>query len=83
MELKLTHREFNIDTASVELRFSDGMELSIYTTEIDNEVCPTAPMQAEIDWLIYNKPLTYAKLVLCGDLEQYAKDMVGVHGLKD
>ncbi|MCD8066854.1 MAG: DUF6061 family protein [Oscillospiraceae bacterium] len=77
------HCEFNIDTASVELRFSDGTELSIYTLGIDNEICSTVSMQAEIDWLIYNEPLTYAKLVLCGDLERYAKEMAGVHRLKD
>lgn len=59
MELKLMHCEFNIGTASVELRFSDGTELSIYTPRIDNEICPTVPMQAEIEWLIYNEPLTY------------------------
>lgn len=30
--------------------------------------------RSELDWLIYNKPLEYAQLVLGGDLEQY------VHG---
>ena len=29
--MKLIHCEFNIDTASVELRFADGTEVSIYT----------------------------------------------------
>ncbi len=77
------HYEFNIDTASVGLCFSDGTELSIYILGIDNEICSTVPMQTEIDWLIYNELLTYAKLVLCGDLGQYAKDMTDVHGLKD
>lgn len=27
--------------------------------------------RSELDWLIYNKPLEYAQLVLGGDLEQY------------
>jgi len=55
----------------------------IYTPGVDDEICPTISMQTEIDWLIYNKPLTYARLVFSGELEQYARDMAGTHGLKD
>ncbi len=75
--------EFNIDTASVELRFADGTEISIYTPGVDDEICPTIPMQTEIDWLIYNEPLTYARLVFSGELAQYARDMAGTHGITD
>ncbi|MCD8015243.1 MAG: DUF6061 family protein [Lachnospiraceae bacterium] len=50
---------------------------------MDDEICPTIPMQTEIDWLIYNEPLTYARLVLSGELEQYAKGMAGMHGFMD
>ncbi|MCD7838446.1 MAG: DUF6061 family protein [Clostridiales bacterium] len=81
--MKLIYCAFNIDTASVELRFNDGTEISIYTPGVDDEICPTVPMQTEIDWLIYNEPLTYAKLVFAGKLEQYAKDMTGTHGMID
>ncbi|MCD8045095.1 MAG: DUF6061 family protein [Clostridiales bacterium] len=78
-----TSCEFNIDTASVELRFDDGTEISIYTPGVDDEICPTVSMQTEIDWLIYNEPLTYARLVFFGELEQYARVMAGTHGLMD
>ncbi|MCC8064691.1 MAG: DUF6061 family protein [Clostridiales bacterium] len=78
-----TSCEFNIDTASVELRFADGTEISIYTPGVDDDICPTVPMQTEIDWLIYNEPLTYARLVFSGELAQYARDMAGTHGLED
>ncbi len=44
-----TSCEFNIDTASIELRFADGTEISIYTPGVDDEICPTIPMQTEID----------------------------------
>ena len=27
--------------------------------------------RAELDWLIYNEPLTYAQLVLAGEIETY------------
>ncbi|MCD8018747.1 MAG: DUF6061 family protein [Clostridiales bacterium] len=78
-----TSCEFNIDTASVELRFADGTEITIYTPGVDDEICPTIPMQTEIDWLIYNEPLTYARLVFSGELAQYARDMAGTHGFMD
>lgn len=29
--------------------------------------------RSELDWLIYNKPLEYAQLILAGDLEGYLK----------
>ncbi len=70
---------FNIDTTRVELQFNDGTEISIYTPSVDDEICPTAPMQTESDWLIYNEPLAYAKLLFSGELAQYARDMAPVH----
>ncbi len=41
--MKLIHCAFNIDTASVEMRFADGTEISIYTPGVDDEICPTTP----------------------------------------
>ncbi|MCD7802842.1 MAG: DUF6061 family protein [Clostridiales bacterium] len=79
----ITHCAFNIDTASVELRFNDGTEISICTPGVDDEICPTVPMQTEIDSLIFNEPLTYARLVFSGELAQYARDMAGTHGITD
>ena len=33
--------------------------------------------RSELDWLIYNAPLEYAKLVLNGELEDYLKQVSG------
>ena len=65
------------------MRFDDGTEISIYTPEIDDEICPTVSMQTEIDWLIYNEPLTYTRLVFSEKLEQYARDIVETRGMTD
>lgn len=70
---RLLSCEFNIDTACVELKFSDGSMISIDCTAVENEVAKNMYQQSELDWLIYNKPLEYAHLVLDGDLEQYVK----------
>ena len=65
--------EFNMDTACVELRFSDGSIVAIDTIAVENEVADTMYQRSELDWLIYNKPLEYAQLVLGGDLEGYLR----------
>ena len=63
--------EFNMDTACVELRLSDGSMLTIDTIALENEVADNMFQRAELDWLIYNKPLEYVQLVLSGNLERY------------
>ena len=70
---KLISCEFNIDTACVELLFSDGSMISIDCTAVENEIADSRFDRAELDWLIYNKPLEYADLVLSGGIEEYCK----------
>lgn len=63
--------KFNIDTASVEILFTDGSVLSIYCPDVEDEIAHTPAQRAELDWLIYNEPLTYATLVLTGTERAY------------
>ena len=65
--------EFNMDTACVELKYADGTMLSIDTIAVENEVAGNMYQRSELDWLIYNKPLEYAQLVLGDNLESYLK----------
>ena len=65
--------EFNMDTACVELKFTDGSMISIDTIAVENEVADNMYQRSELDWLIYNKPLEYVQLVLVGDLERYLR----------
>ncbi|MCQ2474936.1 MAG: DUF6061 family protein [Clostridia bacterium] len=65
--------EFNIDTACVELKYSDGTMISIDTIAVENEVADNMYQRSELDWLIYNAPLEYADLILNGDPETYLK----------
>ena len=74
--------EFNIDTACVELRYADGEAISIYTPGVDDSFDTTIAMRAEMDWLIYNDPLSYAKMVLDGSLESYLLRVSGTHSLE-
>lgn len=70
---KLISCEFNIDTACVELLFADGGMIFIDCAAVENEIADNRFDRAELDWLIYNKPLEYAGLVLNGGIEEYCK----------
>ena len=76
---RLLSCEFNIDTGNVELRYADGSIISIDCTEVEKEVAMSINARSELDWLIYNAPLDYAELVLCGDLEGYLRRVSGLY----
>ena len=65
--------EFNMDTACVELKFTDGSMIAIDTIAVENEVADNMYQRSELDYLIYNAPLEYADLILNGDPETYLK----------
>mgnify|MGYP005772815963 CR=1 FL=1 len=64
---------FNMDTACVELRYEDGTMIAIDTIAVEDVVVKNRYQQSELDYLIYNAPLEYAKLILNSDPEQYLK----------
>ena len=71
--MKILSCEFNIDTACVELRLSDGTMISIDCTAVENEVADNMYQRSELDYLIYNDPRGYADIVLNGAPEIYLK----------
>lgn len=64
---------FNMDTACVELRYSDGSMLAIDCIEVENLYGISPAYRTELDYLIYNDPLAYADLILNGDVEAYLR----------
>ena len=70
---KLISCSFNMDTACVEMKFSDSSTIAIDTIAVENEIADNMYQRSELDYLIYNKPLEYAQLVLGCDLEQYVQ----------
>lgn len=79
---KIVSCEFNLDTACVELCLEDGTLLSIDCTAVENEVANSMYQRLELDWLIYNDPLTYAELIFDDDLKKYL-EVTGEHKLLD
>ena len=76
---KLISCEFNMDTACVELVFTDGSMISIDCTAVENEVADNMYQRSELDYLIYNDPLAYADLILNGDPEKYLRGITRRH----
>ena len=73
MTMKILSCEFNIDTACVELKLSDGTLISIDCIAVENEVADNMYQRSELDSLIYNDPIAYADLILNGNPEAYLK----------
>ena len=70
---RLISCEYNLDTACVEVKYDDNSVITIDCTAVENELDASMLQRSELDWLIYNKPLEYADLVLNGGIEDYIK----------
>ena len=68
--------EFNIDTACVEVKLTDDSMVSIDCDTVEDEYALNMYEVSELDYLIYNEPLSYVKLLLNGKMEEYLKDLV-------
>jgi len=68
---KLLSCHYNMDANRVEARFEDGTIVVIDCIAIEDKYGNTPAQRAELDWLLYNKPLEYAQLVLSGEIEYY------------
>lgn len=68
---EITFCRYNTDTNRVEARFEDGTALAIDCIAVEDEYGNTPAQRAELDWLLYNKPLEYAQMVLRGEMEHY------------
>ena len=77
---RLISCEFNMDSACVELVYSDNSMISIDCTAVENEVADNLYQRSELDYLIYNDPLAYAELILNGDPRVYLKAVTEYRG---
>lgn len=71
--LKLTERyaAFTDLTANVEVLFDEGSFLMIDCNAIENLFGTTMRRRSELDWLIYNEPLSYVQMLLDKTMEEY------------
>ena len=72
-----------MDTTRVEARFEGGTTLTIDCIAVEDEHGNTPAQRAELGWLLYNKPLEYAQMVLSGEIEHYLSLGCDRGGLED
>lgn len=80
---KLLSCRFNMDTSRVEARFEDGTIVALDCIAVEDEYGNTSTQRAELDWLLWNKPLEYAQMVLRGEMEHYLSLGCGHGRLED
>ena len=68
---KLLSCRYNMDINRVEARFADGSAVAIDCIVVEDEYGNTPVQRVELDWLLYNRPLEYAQLVLSDKMEHY------------
>lgn len=59
---KLIHAFYNMDANSVELTYNDGSVLTIDCEKVENHYDVINGQMADLDWLLYNAAMEYAKL---------------------
>lgn len=75
--------EFNIDTACVEVKLINGSMVSIYCDAVENEFAQNMYESSELDYLIYNDPMSYVGLLLSGRVEEYLRNSTDYSPLSD
>ena len=83
MKNQIMSCEFNIDTACVEVKLTDGSMVSIDCVAVENEYANNMYETSELDYLIYNEPMGYVRLLLSGKIEEYLRDRTDYTPLSD
>ena len=75
--------EFNIGTACVEVKLTDGSMVSIDCDTVENEYARNMYEVSELNFLIYNEPISYVRLLLNGKIEEYLRNNTDYTTLSD
>ena len=65
--------EYNIDTACVEIKYDNGVMISIDCIAVENQIPRNMYERSELDYLVYHDPAAYADLVLSGEIYEYLR----------
>ena len=75
--------EFNIDTACVDVKLTDGSMVSIDCDAVEDEYARNMYEVSELDCLIYNEPFGYTELLLSGKMKEYLRNSTDYTTLSD
>ena len=71
MKKSIKSCEFYIDTACVEVKLTVGSMVSIDCITVENEYANNMYETSELDYLIYNEPMSYVRLLFSDKMEEY------------
>ena len=83
MKNQIMSCEFNIDTACVQVKLTDGSMVSIDCDTVENEYARNMYEVSELNFLIYNEPISYVRLLLNGKIEEYLRNNTDYTTLSD
>ena len=83
MKNQIMSCEFNIDTACVEVKLTDGSMVSIDCIAVENEYANNMYEESELNFLICNEPISYVRLLLNGKTEEYLRNNTDYTTLSD
>ena len=83
MDKKLISCAFNIDTACVEVKYTDGSMIAIDCTLVEAEVARNMYESSELEWLGDHAPVDYVNLLLHGDVREYLRNTTDYHPLEN
>lgn len=75
--------EFNIDTASVEVKLIDGSMVSVDCDAVEAEYARNIYEVSSLDYLIYNEPMSYVELLLSGRMKENLRNSTDYTPLSD
>ena len=75
--------KFNIDTACVDVILADGAMVSVDCDVVEAEYANNMYEVSELDYLIYNEPMSYVRLLLSGKMEKYLRNSTDYTPLSD
>ena len=74
MKNNISSCDFNIDTACVEVKITDSSMVSVDCDAVENEYANNMYETSELDYIIYNDPISYVRLLLSGKMEEYLRN---------
>lgn len=83
MKNQIMSCEFNIDTACVEVKLTDGSMVSIDCDTVENGYARNMYEVSELNFLIYKELISYVRLLLNGKIEEYLRNNTDYTTLSD
>ena len=72
---KLISCKYHEDSQTVELLYTDGTLIDIDCMTVEDEVAQNMYERSELDCLLTHDPVSYADLILNGDVEAYLQNV--------